>query len=161
MAPVSSKMIPMDSLRAIISRLARMTSSLGGLDAVLMLAQYSSPFVIALVLKLARYRALYAKNRGYLDLVKTAEGLGKVGASLSEARLIMRLCGEYNSPIAFVSVFSSLYGNWTSHLTFIQRNESLTLSFRRPARHSRPDGITSRSRTSHPRPPLFPSPESP
>ncbi|WVQ80152.1 hypothetical protein IAT38_002257 [Cryptococcus sp. DSM 104549] len=102
----SAKVSPFSSPKLLIARLTRLTSSLPGLDASLMLAQYSSPLVIALLLRLAALRAKYPRVRfsssaaggkvtvdGGFGLVKLAEGWARAGGSIGDARVIMRAFG--------------------------------------------------------------------
>ncbi|OCF31528.1 hypothetical protein I317_02137 [Kwoniella heveanensis CBS 569] len=95
--------------RVLLARLTKLTSTLPGLDASLMLFQYSSPLVIALLLRLAtlksRYNLLRGKRgvvagagagagiKGGFGLVQLAEGWGTAALSVSEARVIMRAFG--------------------------------------------------------------------
>ncbi len=72
-----------------------------------MIAQYSSPMVIALLLGLAKFRAAHPRIRlSFLNngekaviagagtgLIKLAEGWGKAAVSIGEARVIMRAFG--------------------------------------------------------------------
>ncbi|WVF67564.1 hypothetical protein IAT40_002322 [Kwoniella sp. CBS 6097] len=93
--------------RILLARLTKLTGTLPGLDASLMLFQYSSPLVIALLLRLATLKSRYAflrNNKGVaaaagvgvkggFGLVQLAEGWGKAALSVSEARVIMRAFG--------------------------------------------------------------------
>lgn len=81
-------------LKRTLDRLSAMTGTLTGLDGAIMLAQYSSPFLIALLLRLARYR-----QDGGKSLRGLADGLGKMAGGMSEARTIMRLFGMTSSPL--------------------------------------------------------------
>jgi hypothetical protein len=75
-----------------------------------MLAQYSSPLVIALLLRLARLRAAHprlglqsrgsgaAMRVGGERLVRLAEGWANAAGSVADARVIMRAFGELISP---------------------------------------------------------------
>ncbi|EIW68358.1 hypothetical protein TREMEDRAFT_32090 [Tremella mesenterica DSM 1558] len=89
----------------LLARLTRLTSTISGLDASLMLAQYSSPFVIAILLRLARFRADHPRvrmtvaakrevvsDRG-MALTRLAEGWGRAAGSIADARVIMRAFG--------------------------------------------------------------------
>lgn len=71
-----------------------------------MLAQYSSPIVIALLLKLAAFKARHPKVTfasgagkrtltvdGGFGLAKIAEGWGKAAGSIGDARVVMRAFG--------------------------------------------------------------------
>ncbi|KAL7423857.1 hypothetical protein Q5752_001441 [Cryptotrichosporon argae] len=101
--------------QALLARLAALTSRKSGLDASLMLVQYSSPLVVALLLALARLRARAAKiplgvqtaqaaqssasaigARTAVRVMpgagvrRVAEGWAKVGGGIGEARVVMR-----------------------------------------------------------------------
>jgi len=78
----------------LLSRLIRMTAKTSGLSAVFMLAQYSSPLVVGLLLALARIRARYAVGGGR-SLRNMAQGWGNVSAGAAEARVVMRTAGEF------------------------------------------------------------------
>ncbi|WVQ95065.1 hypothetical protein IAU59_002157 [Kwoniella sp. CBS 9459] len=90
-------------VRILLARLTKLTSTLPGLDASLMLFQYSSPLVIALLLRLAALKSRYSLLRGNrtvgagakggFGFVQLAEGWGKAALSVSEARVIMRAFG--------------------------------------------------------------------
>ncbi|ORX38367.1 hypothetical protein BD324DRAFT_620587 [Kockovaella imperatae] len=86
-------------IKMTLARLAKVMSSLGGLDSCLMLAQFSSPFIIALLLRLARLRASLARHVGVdkvgseAQLYKRVEGITKAAGGISEARVIMRAFG--------------------------------------------------------------------
>lgn len=72
-----------------------------------MLAQYSSPLVIALLLRLAAFQARHPKvtlvsgagkrtltvNGGF-GLAKIADGWGKAAGSIGDARVVMRAFGR-------------------------------------------------------------------
>jgi hypothetical protein len=70
-----------------------------------MLAQYTSPLIIALLLRLARFRAAHPHLRfglrgggasvkgGGEGLVRLAEGWGRAAGSVADARVIMRAFG--------------------------------------------------------------------
>lgn len=75
-------------LKRVLARLSALTSTLNGLDGAIMLAQYSSPLIIALLLRLAKYR-----HDGGKGLRQIAEGLAKGAGGMSEARTIMRAFG--------------------------------------------------------------------
>ncbi|ODN83686.1 hypothetical protein L202_01782 [Cryptococcus amylolentus CBS 6039] len=104
-APKPSRSILNDP-KHLLARLTRLESTIPGLDATLMLAQYSSPLIITLLLKLASIRARHPKvkfsqaagqgilkvDRGY-GLVQLAEGWGRAGGSIGDARVIMRAFG--------------------------------------------------------------------
>lgn len=93
-------------VQTLLPRLAKLTGSLPGLDASLMLVQYSSPAVIAILMGLASLRDKYPALR--LNLRKVGEkgvaggnGLrllaaawAKVGGSIGDARVIMRAFGK-------------------------------------------------------------------
>ncbi|KAK4684409.1 hypothetical protein P7C73_g5772, partial [Tremellales sp. Uapishka_1] len=88
------------SPRALLARLVKLTSTIPGLDASLMLAQYSSPLIITLLLRLAQFRAAHPRIRmgggkasGGFGLVKLAEGWAKAAGSIGDARVIMRAFG--------------------------------------------------------------------
>ncbi|OWZ37750.1 hypothetical protein LQV05_005733 [Cryptococcus neoformans] len=101
-----SKISPFSSPKLLLARLSRLTSTIPGLDASLMLAQYSSPIVIALLLKLAAFKARHPKVTfasgagkrtltvdGGFGLAKVAEGWGKAAGSIGDARVVMRAFG--------------------------------------------------------------------
>ncbi|AAW44574.2 hypothetical protein CNG01910 [Cryptococcus deneoformans JEC21] len=101
-----SKISPFSSPKLLLARLSRLTSTVPGLDASLMLAQYSSPLVIALLLKLAAFKARHPKVTfasgagkrvltvdGGFGLAKVAEGWGKAAGSIGDARVVMRAFG--------------------------------------------------------------------
>lgn len=93
---------------ALLTRLAQLTSTVPGLDATLMLAQYTSPLLIAVLLALARLRSRVAKTAGAgAGLLGVAEGLGKAALSIGEARMIMRLAGGCRA-----SLFSEIHGSF-------------------------------------------------
>ncbi|GFZ50830.1 hypothetical protein JCM24511_08588 [Saitozyma sp. JCM 24511] len=102
-APPSSPS-PFSSPQLRLARLTRLTSTIPGLDASLMLAQYTSPLIVALLLRLARFRAAHPhlrfglRGRGSVKgggegLVRLAEGWGRAAASVADARVIMRAFG--------------------------------------------------------------------
>lgn len=72
----------------LLARLSALTSTLTGLDGALMLAQYSSPLIIALLLRLAKLR-----KDGGKGLLGLAGGLAIAGASIGDARTVMRAFG--------------------------------------------------------------------
>jgi len=74
--------------RYLLARLSALTSTLTGLDGALMLAQYSSPLIIALLLRLAKLRK--DGGKGFLGL---AGGLAIAGSSIGDARTVMRAFG--------------------------------------------------------------------
>lgn len=82
-------------LKRVLARLSAVTSTLTGLDGAIMLAQYSSPLIIALLLRLAKYR-----HDGGKGLRRIAEGLARGAGGMSEARTIMRAFGESSSGAA-------------------------------------------------------------
>ncbi|WVO14475.1 hypothetical protein L204_102110 [Cryptococcus depauperatus] len=101
-----SKVPPSTSPRHILSRLTQLTSTLPGLDASLMLAQYSSPLVVAILFKLASFRTRHPRVRissgagkrtlivdGGLGFARLAEGWGRAAASVGDARVVMRAFG--------------------------------------------------------------------
>ena len=89
---------PFNSPQLLLARLNGLTSTLPGLDASLMLAQYSSPIVITLLLSLARLRAASSRTNtkaaGGAGLIALAEGWGNAAASIGDARVIMRAAGQ-------------------------------------------------------------------
>ena len=87
------------SAQAILARLVRLTSKSSGLSAILLLQQYSSPLVINALLYLSNLRAKHRPGGGK-NLAKAAEGWGKVAASVSETRIVMRLAGEFFSKVS-------------------------------------------------------------
>nr|XP_018261609.1 uncharacterized protein I303_06049 [Kwoniella dejecticola CBS 10117]OBR83767.1 hypothetical protein I303_06049 [Kwoniella dejecticola CBS 10117] len=92
---------PLSSPTYLLSRLTKLTSTYSGLDASLMLVQYSSPLIITLLLQLAalnskirdRYRHVNGNKNAKFGLVQLAEGWGKMGGSIGEARVIFRAFG--------------------------------------------------------------------
>jgi hypothetical protein len=94
--------------QAALPRLAKLTGSLPGLDASLMVVQYSSPAVIAVLMGLAslkdKYPALRLSLRrsgpgekglvGGTGLRLLAAAWGRVGLSIGDARVIMRAFGR-------------------------------------------------------------------
>ncbi|KIR54812.1 hypothetical protein I315_02694 [Cryptococcus gattii Ru294] len=102
-----SKISPFSSPKLLLARLSRLTSTIPGLDASLMLAQYSSPLVIALLLRLAAFKARHPKvtlvsgagkrtltvNGGF-GLAKIADGWGNAAGSIGDARVVMRAFGS-------------------------------------------------------------------
>ncbi|WVW85486.1 hypothetical protein I302_107524 [Kwoniella bestiolae CBS 10118] len=85
--------------RQLLIRLTKLTSTYSGLDASLMLIQYSSPLVIALLLRLAalktRFGGRSVRNggKGGFGLRQLAEGWGKMGGGIGEARVVFRAFG--------------------------------------------------------------------
>lgn len=77
-------------LKRVLARLSAVTSTLTGLDGAIMLAQYSSPLVIALLLRLAKYR-----KDGGVRLLGVAQGIARGAGGMSEARTIMRAFGTF------------------------------------------------------------------
>lgn len=89
-----------------LARVMKLTSTKEGLDASLMMAQYSSPLVIAFLLSLARFRASHphlafslrgkggVAGDGGQSLVRMSEGIAKAAGSIGDARVIMRAFGE-------------------------------------------------------------------
>lgn len=96
--------------QAALPRLAKLTGSLPGLDASLMVVQYSSPAVIAVLMGLAslkdKYPALRLSLRrsgekglvGGAGLRLLAVAWGRVGLSIGDARVIMRAFGTSHHP---------------------------------------------------------------
>lgn len=107
MIMTDSKISPFSSPKLLLARLSRLTSTIPGLDASLMLAQYSSPLVIALLLRLAAFKARHPKvtlvsgagkrtltvNGGF-GLAKIADGWGNAAGSIGDARVVMRAFGR-------------------------------------------------------------------
>ena len=101
---MSKSAVAASSPRVLLARLTKLTSTIPGLDASLMLAQYTSPIVITLLISLAKFRTSHPRLRmrlgggkgdGAASLVKLAEGWGKAAGSIGDARVIMRAFGEY------------------------------------------------------------------
>lgn len=88
-APVKSS----QNARALIDRLVKLTSTIPGLDSSLMVFQYSSPVIVALLLRLAKIRQS-SSPKDATGLVGVAAGVTKAAASVSDARVIMRAFGE-------------------------------------------------------------------
>ncbi|WWC71443.1 uncharacterized protein I206_105399 [Kwoniella pini CBS 10737] len=95
MSSKSSSKISLTSPIYLLSRLTKLTSTYSGLDASLMLVQYSSPLVIALLLRLAALKSKFRSNKNgqAFGLVKLAEGWAKMGGSVGEARVVFRAFG--------------------------------------------------------------------
>ena len=98
---------PFNSPKVLLARLTRLTSSNPGLDASLMIAQYSSPLVIAFLLGLAKFRTAHPrlstiKVPAGAGLIRLAEGWAKAGASVGDARVIMRAFGQSRIPRAIM-----------------------------------------------------------
>ena len=78
-----------------MDKISRLVASVDGLGSVLMLIEYSSPLVVSILIHLARMRRSFrlgeAKQSG---LIRAAGGWSKVGNSLSEAQVVMRLAGK-------------------------------------------------------------------
>lgn len=103
---MSTKSSVIVSPRLLLDRLTKLVSSIAGLDASLMLVQYSSPLIIALLLRLVKFRAAHPRVRFGVEkggipvpgssagLVNFAAGLGKAAVSIGDARVIMRAFGE-------------------------------------------------------------------
>jgi len=72
----------------LLNRLSALTSTLTGLDGVLMLAQYSSPLIIALLLRLAKL-----KKDGGKNLLGLAGGIAAGAGGIGETRTVMRAFG--------------------------------------------------------------------
>ena len=89
---------PLNSPKVLLARVTRLTSTIPGLDASLMLAQYSSPLVIAFLLGLAKFRVnhprLNTKAITGAGLIRLAEGWAKAAGSIGDARVIMRAFGK-------------------------------------------------------------------
>ena len=86
---------PLISSKVLLARLTRLTSTIPGLDASLMLVQYSSPIVISLLVGLAQYRTTHPRlNAKAVGSFSLAEGWGKAAANIGDARVIMRAFGE-------------------------------------------------------------------
>jgi hypothetical protein len=83
----------------ILNRLSKVTSTLTGLDGALMLAQYSSPLVIALLLRLAKLR-----RDGGKSLIGLAGGLASGAGSIGEARTVMRAFGQSVAHILWMMI---------------------------------------------------------
>ncbi|KAK6910789.1 hypothetical protein I203_104822 [Kwoniella mangroviensis CBS 8507] len=82
--------------RQLLAGLTKLTSTYSGLDASLMLVQYSSPLVIALLLRLAALKTrigIRGKGGSGFGLRQLAEGWGKMGGSIGEARVVFRAFG--------------------------------------------------------------------
>lgn len=96
-------------LKKILARMSAVTSTLTGLDGAIMLAQYSSPLVIALLLRLARYR-----KDGGKSLRGVAEGIARGAGGMGEARTVMRAFGTSHVPSLSYSIISPhrLLGRW-------------------------------------------------
>jgi hypothetical protein len=78
--------------KILLDRLTRMVSKTSGLSAVFMLAQYSSPLIVSLLLRLAAIRSRRNADAAK-GLVRAAEGWTKVAAGAAEARVVMRSFG--------------------------------------------------------------------
>ena len=78
--------------RVFLDRLAKITSKTSGLSAIFMLAQYSSPLIVSVLLKLAEIRSRRSAIAGK-GLVRMAEGWTKVSAGAADARVVMRSFG--------------------------------------------------------------------
>lgn len=100
-----SKASSFQQIQALLPRLAKLTGSLPGLDASLMLVQYSSPAVIALLMIMAKIRDRYPavlfslrggkqSITGGTSLRLLGEAWAKVGGSIGDARIIMRAFGQ-------------------------------------------------------------------
>jgi hypothetical protein len=97
--------------KVLLARLTRLTATIPGLDASLMLVQYSSPIVIALLLRLAKFRADHPRIRmsdkavaagAGAGLVRLATGWGKMAGSVGDARVVMRAFGKLSREAAKV-----------------------------------------------------------
>lgn len=62
-----------------------------------MLAQYSAPLIIAILLRIARLRNAYPAKTvvNGSGLVRLADGWGKAAGSIGDARVIMRAFGGF------------------------------------------------------------------
>jgi len=78
----------MERAKYLLNRLSALTSTLTGLDGVLMLAQYSSPLIIALLLRLAKL-----KKDGGKNLLGLAGGIAAGAGGIGETRTVMRAFG--------------------------------------------------------------------
>lgn len=76
-----------------LGKLARMTSSVEGLSSLLLLVEYSSPWVVTLIMSLARLRGKLG-FRGAGSSARVAQGWKDVAMSASEAQILLRLAGE-------------------------------------------------------------------
>jgi hypothetical protein len=77
-----------EKAKYLLNRLSALTSTLTGLDGVLMLAQYSSPLIIALLLRLAKL-----KKDGGKNLLGLAGGIAAGAGGIGETRTVMRAFG--------------------------------------------------------------------
>lgn len=93
MPPYAPLATPRLTPEILLSRLIKMTSKTSGLSAVFMLAQYSSPLVVGLLLALARIRARRVAGGGS-SLRNMAQGWTSVSTGAAEARVVMRTFGE-------------------------------------------------------------------
>jgi hypothetical protein len=75
---------------ALLNRLSAITSTLTGLDGALMLAQYSTPVIIALLLKLSKLKKTGLPSP---RLVRLVQGLASAGRGIGDARTVMRAFG--------------------------------------------------------------------
>jgi hypothetical protein len=75
---------------ALLNRLSAITSTLTGLDGALMLAQYSTPVIIALLLRLSKLKKTGLPSPRLLRLV---QGLASAGGGIGDARTVMRAFG--------------------------------------------------------------------
>ncbi|WVQ72115.1 hypothetical protein IAR50_001660 [Cryptococcus sp. DSM 104548] len=124
---------PLTNPTHLLARLARLTGTLPGLDASLMLAQYSSPLIIALLLKLAHLRARFprvklAKAGGGSGLVRLAEGWGRAGTSIGDARVVMRAFGI----LPVLQWLLTLHPNPLSSLSTLLTPNGLTTALQSP-----------------------------
>jgi hypothetical protein len=90
LAKVTPSPRTMEKAKYLLNRLSALTSTLTGLDGVLMLAQYSSPLIIALLLRLAKL-----KKDGGKNLLGLAGGIAAGAGSLGDARTVMRAFGTW------------------------------------------------------------------
>lgn len=100
-----SKALLAPKTEAFIARLARMTGSVGGLEAVMMAGEYTAPIIISLLLALAKLRDTYPRLRAGAggkalgvgaagaSLRLLAQAWGNMGASFNEWRTVARLVG--------------------------------------------------------------------
>jgi hypothetical protein len=86
-----------------LPRLSAYLATLPGLDHSLMLIQYSTPVVIALLIRIAKLRAKLSSTKSVVGVPRLTTGLAALGASVGEARVVMRLFG-------LVPIISALRG---------------------------------------------------
>ena len=88
---------PVPPNRALLARITRTTSTLSFLDAILTITQYSSPIVIALVLRLAKFRADHPRLslsalRGHSPKTTVAAPLVQFAARMGQRRALDWRC---------------------------------------------------------------------